>query len=111
MAYDTTLPARHRLAAIEQATALVGEVDDGPITFAIDQADEVDETYWNIVLACVNAAAGLVTSARHAHDVVTIAADGYRVIVETRLATQRAEAELAVLARQSKAEEPERHGL
>lgn len=122
MAGNMALPASSRLAAVEFAEMLLRDADDGPIPFAIDAASDIRETYWSIVLACMNAVIDRTTSARHAQRVVGVAADSYRVILETRIEVRRAEAEFAprihsavlrleaALALQAQAEERGRHG-
>lgn len=122
MAWNMMLPASARLAAIEGAEMLLRDAGDGPISFTIEPAGDLRETHWGIVLACMTAGANRTTSARHAQDVIEVAAQCYRPILETQPAARRAEEEFAprllwavhvleaVLAQRAKAEGLELYG-
>jgi hypothetical protein len=91
MAWNMALPASVRLAVMECAEMLLRDAGDAPIPFTIDAAGDVTETYWGIVVACLTAMADGVTSARHAQNVLEVATNGYRAVLETRPAARRAE--------------------
>jgi hypothetical protein len=97
MAWNMALPASIRLAVMECAEMLLRDAGDGPIRFTIDSAGDVKETYWSIILACLTAMADGITSAQHAQNVVEVAANGYRAVLETQREARRAEAEFAPL--------------